>query len=486
MTLRTLPSRLLPIGALIACGGRAWRAAATRTFHQSTSKDFEEGEATGSMVQPTGEVVPGMKATAVEAPGAFTWCSALSRDGSVAYFGGGDDGKIYAVETKPGKTPEKARLVATLDAPWVTALAVRADGSLLAGTTPGGRLFAVDPRSGAAKEFARVPAEHLWANVYDDRSATAYVGTGAPGKVFVVDAKGKSRALWDSARQGDRRPCLARDDANSPARGHLRGGDPLSRQPRTGAARPCRTSRGRGGARRSRAWARRRHDRRQRLRQELDAARLRPPAAKGTTVVISAGGPPSSAGSLQRPGARKAGRQCFYRLESATDASSRSSPSLTATSPRSSSATSDARATSTSATGTQGRVSPGPPRSHGGPGDRSARAAGAHARSGAIRIGGRFPRRHRRRRRRLPRAARGRRRRVDIPLEGLRRRDPLALGPLAPRAARKGSPSRRAAESPRSPTRAGRPSRSSRRRAAASTAARARWRARRRATSSTA
>ncbi len=31
------------------------RANATRTFRQATAKDFEEGEATGSMVQPTGE-----------------------------------------------------------------------------------------------------------------------------------------------------------------------------------------------------------------------------------------------------------------------------------------------------------------------------------------------------------------------------------------------------------------------------------------------
>jgi hypothetical protein len=53
-------------------------ATATKTFHQATSKDFEEGEATGSMVLPTGEVVPGMKSTAVEAEGAaFVWCGAL-------------------------------------------------------------------------------------------------------------------------------------------------------------------------------------------------------------------------------------------------------------------------------------------------------------------------------------------------------------------------------------------------------------------------
>src|SRR6185503_18788183 len=111
------------------------------------------------------------KTSAVSADAAFVWCSALSRDGAVAYFGSGDEGKILAVDTKGGGgKDEKARVVAKLDVPWITALAVRKDGTLLAGTTPGGRLFTVDPRSGAAKELAKVPAEHVWALVHDDAS----------------------------------------------------------------------------------------------------------------------------------------------------------------------------------------------------------------------------------------------------------------------------------------------------------------------------
>ena len=89
-------------------------ATATRTFHQATSKDFEDGEPTGSMILPTGEIVPGMKTTAVETEGAaFVWCGALSRDGGTAYFGAGDDGKIFVVDAKAGgDKKEKARAVA--------------------------------------------------------------------------------------------------------------------------------------------------------------------------------------------------------------------------------------------------------------------------------------------------------------------------------------------------------------------------------------
>ncbi|HEV3031966.1 MAG TPA: hypothetical protein VG319_10025 [Polyangia bacterium] len=290
------------------------RANATRTFRQATAKDFEEGEATGSMVQPTGEVVPGMKATAVEAPGAFTWCSAQSRDGRVAYFGGGDEGKIYAVDTQrgssDGKASEKARLVATLEAPWVTALAVRLDGVLLAGTTPGGRIFSVDPRSGAVKEFAKVAAEHVWAIVYDDKSATAYVGTGAPGKIFAVDNKGKTRALWDS--RDKHVVSLVRDDAN-----HLLAGTSeeaiLYRVGTDGhaeAVQDFEATEVRAVARSGDAITIAVND----FDKTTPPLPFGPPAAKGTKVVISAGGTPSSAGTLPRPGAQKA-KAALYRLE---------------------------------------------------------------------------------------------------------------------------------------------------------------------------
>src|SRR4051812_1050832 len=101
-------------------------AASTKSFHQATAKDFEEGEAEASMILPTGEVVPGMKTSHVTLDAAFVWCSALSRDGSVAYFGSGDDGKIFAVDVKG--SGQRARRVADLDAAWVTALVVRPDG----------------------------------------------------------------------------------------------------------------------------------------------------------------------------------------------------------------------------------------------------------------------------------------------------------------------------------------------------------------------
>jgi outer membrane protein assembly factor BamB len=190
---------------MLLCAGGA-QATTTRFFRQTTVKDFEEGEATSSAVSPPGEVVPGMKVTRVAIDAAFAWCAALAR--GIGYFGTGDHGRIFAVPTA-GEGP--AKKLAEIDAPWVTALAVRPDGILLAGSTPGARLYSVDPKSGKAKVLARLPAEHIWALDYDAAHATTYAATGDGGKVFAVDGKGSVRLVWDS---GDKHVmALVRDGA---------------------------------------------------------------------------------------------------------------------------------------------------------------------------------------------------------------------------------------------------------------------------------
>lgn len=183
---------------LVAVAGLA-AAGTTKSFRQTTAKDFEEGEATASMVLPSGDVVPGMKTSRIPLEAAFVWCAALSPDGRTAYFGTGDQGRIFSIPL--ARLPEAdspAKRVADIDGAWVTSMVVKPDGTLIAGSTPAGRIFAINPTTGAVRSLAKVAAEHIWAMTLDPKSGTLYVAAGGPGKIFAVDAKGTTRLHWDA------------------------------------------------------------------------------------------------------------------------------------------------------------------------------------------------------------------------------------------------------------------------------------------------
>jgi hypothetical protein len=182
---------ILLSAGLLSAGG-------TQSFRQTTAKDFEEGEATASVILPTGEVVPGLRANRVPLEAAFVWCSATSPDGKTAYFGTGDQGRVFAVKLREGSSAPTARRLADVGVPWVTALAVRPDGTLIAGSTPGGRVYVIDPAKGEARQLAKLQAEHVWSLAHDPKTGITYAGTGGAGKVFSVDAKGAVKQLWDS------------------------------------------------------------------------------------------------------------------------------------------------------------------------------------------------------------------------------------------------------------------------------------------------
>ncbi|HEY7371280.1 MAG TPA: hypothetical protein VIF57_03810 [Polyangia bacterium] len=285
-------------------------AAVTKSFRQTTAKDFEEGEATASMVLPTGDVVPGMKSSPITLDAAFVWCGALSPDGKTAYFGTGDQGRVYAVDT--GATGGKARLVTTLEAAWVTALAVRPDGTLVAGTTPGGRVFTIDPKSGKSKLLATLTAEHVWALALD-KSGTVYAGTGGPGKIAAIDAGGRARAIWDS---GDKHvvSLIMADDK------HLYAGTSeeailykVGLDGRAEALADFDAEEVRALARFGGSLYAAVNDFEKGGGAALGGAGAAA-APRGTKITTATSGSPASAGSLPRPGQRKA-KAALYRID---------------------------------------------------------------------------------------------------------------------------------------------------------------------------
>jgi outer membrane protein assembly factor BamB len=289
-------------------------AAVTKTFRQTSAKDFEEGEATASMILPDGAVVPGMKPSPVALDAAFVWCSTLSPDGRTAYFGTGDEGRLFAVDVASNEA--RARRVTALDAAWITALATRPDGTLVVGTTPGGRIYSVDPKSGGSRLFATLGVDHVWALVVDPKTGAVYAGTGGPGKIFAIDpngpngSSGKVREIWNS---GDKHVVsLLQADAT-----HLFAGTSeeailfrVALDGRAEALADFDAEEVRALARSGGALYAAVND----FERTTPAPAVVPAGPHGTKITVAASGSPASAGALPRPGQRKA-KAALYRIE---------------------------------------------------------------------------------------------------------------------------------------------------------------------------
>jgi outer membrane protein assembly factor BamB len=292
----------------LALAGASAGAAVTKSFRQTSAKDFEEGEATASMILPEGAVVPGMKPSSIALEAAFVWCSTLSPDGRTAYFGTGDEGRIYAVDVASNQA--QARRVAALDAAWITALAARPDGTLVVGTTPGGRIYSVDPKSGSSRLFATLGVEHVWALVLDPKTGAVYAGTGGPGKIFEIDPSGRARELWDS---GDKHVVsLIQADAT-----HLYAGTSeeailfrVGLDGRAEAVADFDAEEVRALGRSGGALYAAVND----FERTTSAPAVVSPGSHGTKITVAPSGSPASAGSLPRPGQRKA-KAGLYRIE---------------------------------------------------------------------------------------------------------------------------------------------------------------------------
>ncbi len=200
--------RCLSIAAAAALAAPA-AAAPTRQFVTTSFKNFEAGEAQGVLLTSAGEISPGPGARRVEMPVAFVR-SALVLPGSSAkapkvLLGTGDDGEVWILEGQKAR-----KLVQVPGAVEITALTPGpTEGEVYVGSIPGGRVHAIKVSDGKVREVAKLDAEHVWAMSYDASRRELWVGTGSPGKLYAIDAGGKSRLVWDSKQRHVRSLALA-------------------------------------------------------------------------------------------------------------------------------------------------------------------------------------------------------------------------------------------------------------------------------------
>ena len=159
---------------LAACGLAASAlltspASAVVTAHWTVDsyKDWDAGEGNSVLVTSEGEIKPGWATDRTNLEFSSARSAVRGRDGAV-YVGSDDEGAIYRING--GKATKLASIEGAIA---VVSLAVGTDGTLYAGTMPGGQVWAVNPKAaGKARKLVELPdTETVWALAF---GASAY------------------------------------------------------------------------------------------------------------------------------------------------------------------------------------------------------------------------------------------------------------------------------------------------------------------------
>lgn len=212
--MRTLRSALpLALGLLvgsvaavtwIASDVRDAGAVGTRTFDLDTQEKLSGGEQKGTAITSQGDVEPGWStAKTTLSKGTTVWSALLRPDGSVL-LGVGNEGRVLKIDAAGKET-----VVAETGTLAVTSLSEGPGGKIYAGTLPEGEIFIVDPNAAVGinpsapnapkpKAWAKVASDHVWALAFDKKRNELFAATGPDGKIYRVDAAGKSQVFFDA------------------------------------------------------------------------------------------------------------------------------------------------------------------------------------------------------------------------------------------------------------------------------------------------
>jgi hypothetical protein len=186
---RTFMRRIVILSSALLFAVNAM-AVAPQFWRLSAAEEFLAGELEGFAVTSRGELRP---APAMKKVATFTDPFVLSQTTAPngdRFFGTGNDGKVYRLRG------DDLKLLFTAPEPEVYAVAF-ANGALLAGTSPNGKIYRVDPESGQQTVWFDPKQAYIWD--LKPSGTDVLVATGVEGKLFRVSSKGEGTVLYDAA-----------------------------------------------------------------------------------------------------------------------------------------------------------------------------------------------------------------------------------------------------------------------------------------------
>jgi len=142
----------------------------------------------GLATRSDGRLVAGPRFAEFTAPSPadILWCIEPTNDPSRFLVGTGSDGRIVEITFNPNNATYGAKDVVKLDDPQVFALKRLPDGTIVAGTSPQGALYAV--RDGKVIAKVLLPVDSIFDLLAIDNH-TVLAATGNPGRIYRVDVR---------------------------------------------------------------------------------------------------------------------------------------------------------------------------------------------------------------------------------------------------------------------------------------------------------
>ncbi|HVT45611.1 MAG TPA: hypothetical protein VMT00_14625 [Thermoanaerobaculia bacterium] len=163
-------------------------AVAPQFWRIATAEELLSGELEGMAVTSSAELKPGPNVEKIASfSDPFVLSQAADRSGT-RYFGTGNDGKVYRLRGT------ELKLLFTASEPEIYAV-LHSRGSLYVASSPHGKVYRVDPSSGAGSVFFDPPDAYIWtlAELPDGGFALT---TGLEAKLYRVDSGGEGKVVF--------------------------------------------------------------------------------------------------------------------------------------------------------------------------------------------------------------------------------------------------------------------------------------------------
>jgi sugar lactone lactonase YvrE len=169
-------------------------AAKVKVWHQYTPAHFEKAKFQQAVVSSEGAVrLAHQLRPLANLAAANVW--AVAEDGrGTLYAATGDEGQLYRIGPDG-----KAEVAFTGSDSQILSLAVAPDGSVYAGTGPGGKIVRL--KGANAEVVAEGLGSYVWSLALDPTGNTLYAGTGPRGRIYRVPVGGKPEVLYDTRQE---------------------------------------------------------------------------------------------------------------------------------------------------------------------------------------------------------------------------------------------------------------------------------------------